>query len=410
MDARIFSFLVERNATVARPFLNVLPQSYRHAIPLPSVFHCSEYVDAQSQPFFENIELLIGPGQSDLALERRSDQSSQLYCSLFGWPHHLLVNQTKEPSVTYDAKHLLSASSLAKVDFVSTTVAPGSCLFVPAGWTNGVQLNNSISLVFTLKKIEAPASDGTDYEPLPCTATGESTLDNIQFAVLDTFNVSEIGLVVYFYQYLNPPMFDKEFTPETFLEEFSNDKNVSQLIVKWTPDLSKLIQETLFKHLDINSDGKFSADDYFEIKQSTVARIQKSIFDVLEQLRQAVLTQYNDLSVTISKLTQQISNLGSEADPQAAVESMLDSLPEGMKEKLREKNAVIGDALDKINRRKEKSKRLTNNSERTREDDASLLFDQNLGEQDQSVVNGGEEEEIVAEPTNNTDGSQRTEL
>ena len=376
----------------------MLPQSYRHALPLLSVFHCSEYVYAKSEPFFENVELLVGPGQSDWALERRSDQSSQLYCSLFGWPHHLLVNQTKQSTITYDSNYLLSTTNLADVDFVSTTLAPGSCLFVPAGWTNGVQLNNSISFIFTLKKMEASVSNGSDYEPLPCTPTGESTLDTLQFSVSDSFNISDIGLVVYFYQYLNPPMFDKEFTADTFLEEFRSDKNVSQLIMKWTPELNKLIRETLFKNLDINRDDKFSADDYFDIKQSNIQQIQHSIYQVLDQLRQTVLAQYNDLNSTITKIAQQLGNIGTEANSQEALESMLDGLPESVKEKLREKNVNIGDVLDRVNRAKDRPKRPTGNPQRTREDDATLLFDQTPDEQGQSTVNGDEEEEIIAEP------------
>ena len=207
---------------------------------------------------------------------------SQLYCSLYGWPHFILVDQTKQPTITYDAQTLLSQDNLAAVEFFSTSLGPGTCLFVPPDWVTGVQLNNSISLVFTFNKIEKSMKNETDDELLPCTQTGETTLESIDFDISDKFNVTEYGLIAYFYQYLNPPIFDQQYSSETFLDYIREDKNVSQLIMNWTPELIKLFKVKLFKQLDINNDRKFSVDDYFDIKESNLKQIQTSIYNILE--------------------------------------------------------------------------------------------------------------------------------
>lgn len=366
------------------------------------MFQCNEHVDPNSTPFFHNVELLIGPGQTDYPLETLSDLYASLYCSLYGWPNFIALNRTKESSFTYDAETLLSQDNLADVDFISTTVAPGSCLFVPPGWTVGSLLNNSISVVFSVQRRDPPPKTETDWDPWPCSTTSETTLESIPFEINDPFNVMDIGLVVYFYQYLNPPVFDQQFTAETFFEHFRQDKNVSQIVVKWTPDLIKLIKESLFVQLDINHDNKFSSDDYFDIKKSNLKQIQNSIYEILENLRQTVLTQYGDINATLTKLATQLGSVAGSADPRQTIESIIDELPDAIKMKLREKNSDVAELLDKIDRKKKTGKK--------RQDDTTLLFDQTNSNDEMSTSSQGnvdQEEEIIAEPSTIDDDEQR---
>ena len=85
--------------------MNVLPQSYRNALPLLSIFHCRELIQSTSSPFFHNIELMLGPGQTELPLNRQSTEFSQLYCSLHGSPYFLLINQPNSPQLHTMHKH-----------------------------------------------------------------------------------------------------------------------------------------------------------------------------------------------------------------------------------------------------------------------------------------------------------------
>jgi hypothetical protein len=347
----LFVFLlVESNETVNTPFVNVLPRSYRDALPFLSIFHCRELIQPTSSPFFHNIELILGPGQTELPLNRQSTEFSQLYCSLHGSPHFLLINQTKQPAITYDVQTLLSQNNLDDVDFLLTSLTPGTCLFVPSDWVIGAQLNNSISLVFTLKTIRNKPDD----EFLPCTKTGELTLDRIQFTIEDQFNISTIGLIVYFYQYLNPPMFDREYTSEKFFRYFQGDKNVSQLILKWTPKLIDLIQNKLFQQLDINHDEIYSIADYFAIKKSIMNQLEKSILEILEEIRETLLAQYQELSETMKKITQQSGIDGLDDDDKETLLTMIENLPEPTKKSLKQNNINIKDVLDKIKSAKSK--------------------------------------------------------
>jgi hypothetical protein len=371
-------------------------------------------MDSSSGHFFHNVELLIGPGQSELDLERKSSSHSQLYCSLYGWPHFILINQTKQPDIVYNSSRIVTDENLTDVDFLSAKLPPGSCLFVPPDWVVGIQLNNSISLIFTLTAIDVPStSNDDDYRLLPCTSTDPSTLDMIEFSIRDEFNLTDIGLIVYFYQYLNPPRFDRQYTAETFFEQFRDDKNVSQLIMNWTPELSELIRVTLFKQLDINNDDKFSSDDYFDIKRSNIRSIQNGIFDVLEQIRHTVLGQYNDFTRSISKLTDELASLDTANKSQAILESMIETLPDSVKEILRETNVNVRELMDKSDRKKEKSKRLSStDGQQRRIDDVELLFDRNSNEQTQSNVDENEhdEEEIIAEPNIMDENIHRADL
>ncbi|CAF2979370.1 unnamed protein product [Rotaria sp. Silwood2] len=410
-DRNLLSYLqaIESKQTTAYPFVNILPQSYRNAIPLLSIFRCSELVYSKPKLFFHNIELIIGPGQDELSLERQSNMFSQLYCSLYGWPQFILINQTKQSMITYDSETLLSQDNLADIEYFSTSLAPGHCLFVPSDWITGAQLNNSISIVFTLKKIEKPIVNENNDNLLPCTHTGAAVLETIEFTIIDTFNISDIGLIVYFYQYLNPPMFDREYTRETFFDHFREDQNVSKLIMNWTPELTKLIKNTLFDDLDINNDGKFSADDYFDIKQTGMQRIQNSIYDILETLRQIVLTQFNELNATIIKMTEKFENVGMNENMNDDLEDLIKNLPESVKEQLKKNNVSLEDALHKL--KKDKPKRPSIDKQRVREDDASILFEKEQLEELIETLDLDQEEEITAEPIINEDEPpHRTDL
>ncbi|CAF1301845.1 unnamed protein product [Rotaria sp. Silwood1] len=408
-DRNLLSYLqaIESNQTTAYPFHNTLPKSYLNAIPLLSIFHCSELINSNS--FFHNIELIIGPGQTELSLERQSNMFSQLYCVLNGWPHFILVDQTKQSTITYNAQTLLSQDNLADVKYFSTNLVPGDCLFVPPDWVTGAQLNNSISLLFTLKKIEKPSESTTNDEPLPCTPTSETTLDTVEFTIVDKFNMSDMGLLIYFYQYLNPPIFDIKYTRETFFDHFRQDRNVSKIIFKWTPDLISLIKNTLFDELDINNDETFTIDDYFDIKQTSTQRIQNSVYEILETLRQSVLKQFNEVNETIAKISKKFETEGLNENMNEALQDLLAALPESVKEKLQESNVNVEDVLYKL--KHEKPKRPSINKERVRVDDASILFDQDQSEEMILDLGADQEEDIIAEPIIKEDElSHRTDL
>jgi hypothetical protein len=293
---------------------------------------------------------MLGPGQTELPLNRQFTEFSQLYCSLHGSPYFLLINQTKQPAITYDAQTLLSQDNLDDVDFFLTSLPSGSCLFLPSDWVIGAQLNNSISIIFTLKVI----NNKLDDEFLPCTKTNQLTLDKIQFEIEDLFNISTIGLIIYYYQHLNPPMFDREYTSETFFRYFQEDKNVSQLIMKWTPKLIDLIQTKLFQQLDINHDERFSIADFFSIKQSTMPELEKSMSTILDEIRQTILEQYQELTETIKKISQQSGIDGLDDEDKETLLTMIENLPEPVKKNLKQNNINIKDVLKKIKNAKSK--------------------------------------------------------
>lgn len=347
--------------------------------------------------FFHNIELIVGPGQTELPIERQSEMFSKLYCSLYGWPQFILLNPTK---LTYDEEILLTRENLSDVDFSFTRLQPGTCLYVPPDWISGAQLNNSISLVYTLKTIEKTIQNETDNQPLPCTSTNSTTLNKINFTISDKFNGDEIGFIVYFYQYLNPPVFDKQYTNETFLEYFQQDRNVSQLVMKWTPALTTLIKTKLFKQLDVNNDDKFSAADYFDIKRTHLAQVQGAIHNILEELQQAVVSQYNELNEAIVKMTQQAGNLAADENTEDNVLDIIASLPDIIKEKLKETNFNAQDFLDKMNDKRPKRPRRNRDQDRhnTRDDGASMFFYADQIEDITYADDQEQEEEIMAEP------------
>lgn len=325
-------------------------------------------------------------------------------------PHVVLINQSKQPTVTYDAQKLLAEdSNLADVEFSLASLEPNFCLFVPSDWVIGGQLNNSISLVFTLNKIEKSIVSDAEEEPLPCTATGTSKLETIEFSMVDTFNLTEIGLIVYFYQYLNPPIFDKKFTRNTFFEEVQQDKNVSQLIMKWTPELTNLIKLNLFDQLDINHDEKFSSDDYFEIKQENLLKLQNSILDILERIRHNVLAQYNELNEGIVKITETFGNMESEENFEETLRSMMENLPEQVKEQLKQ-NPDIEKILEKGKPKRPRRPPMGKNAHVRKRTD-SMIFEEEENKQTIPTVDQEIEEEITAEPiTNGEQESHRTDL
>ncbi|CAF3733604.1 unnamed protein product [Rotaria sordida] len=397
-DLNLLSYLqaIESHETVIYPFISILPQSYRNAIPILSIFHCKELIYSKSNSFFHNIELIIGPDRTELPFERQSNMYSQLYCSLYGWPHFILINQTKQSTITYDSQTLLSQQNLVDVEYFLTSLAPGNCLFLPPDWVTGAQLNNSISLLFTLKKIEKIIVNETISESLSCTHTDATTFDTVKFTISDTFNISDIGLIVYFYQYLNPPIFDITYTRETFLEHFRQDRNVSEIIIKWTPELIDLINNTLFNQLDLNHDEKFNVDDYFDIKRTSIQPLQNSILEILEKLRQTVIAQYNDISETITKFSQTFENIGMNENMNEALEELLQTLPETVKAKFKENNINFDDVLNQV--KNKRPKRPSINKQNVREDDTSILFDKDLDEDIISTDDLDQEEEITAEP------------
>jgi hypothetical protein len=287
---------------------------------------------------------MIGPGQTELPLNRQSTEFSQLYCSLYGSPYFLLINQTKQTAITYDGQTLLSQDNLADVDFFLTSLPSGSCLFLPRDWVIGGQLNNSISIVFTLANIK----DKPDDEFLPCTKTGRLTLDQLQFEIEDSFNMTAIGLIVYYYQILNPPVFDREYDSETFFRYFKDDKNVSQLIMKWTPKLINLIKIKLFQQLDINHDEIFNINDYFSIKTSDMPELKESTGAIFEEIHQTILAQYQELTDTIKRITRDSEMHGFDDEDKGTILTMLENLPEPVKKNLKHSNINIKDVTEKI--------------------------------------------------------------
>ncbi|CAF3735475.1 unnamed protein product [Rotaria socialis] len=410
-DRNLLSYLqaIETNETFVSPFVSVLPHSYRNALQLLSVFHCDELIHPTVLSFFHNIELIVGPGQTELPIERQSDMFSKLYCSLYGSPQFILLDPTK---LTYDAEILLTQENLSDTGFSSTRLQSGTCLYVPPDWIAGAQLNNSISLVYTLKTIENKIQNETDNQPLLCTSVNSTTLNKIDFTISDEFNGDEIGFIVYFYQYLNPPVFDRHYTNETFFEYFQQDRNVSQLVMKWTPALTTLIKTTLFKQLDVNKDDKFSAADYFAIKRTHLTHIQGEIHNILEELRQVVISQYNELNEAIVKMTQQAGNLGSDENAEDNVLDILASLPDIIKEKLKEIDFNGQAILDKMKDKRPKRPSRNRDQDRhsTRDDDASMLFDKDQNEDIIYADDQEEEEEITAEPFITEKEPHRTDL
>lgn len=255
-----------------------------------------------------------------------------------------------------------------------------------------------------MRKIEKPTSDD---EPIACTTTGETTIDNIDFDIEDKFNVTEIGLVVYFYQYLNPPMFDKQFDSKEFFQQLQSDRNISQLVMKWTPELTNLIKKTLFNRLDLNQDGQFSIDDYFEVKRSNLLDMQNGVLEILEKLRTIIVEQYQELNATITKFTEQVRTAGVEGTTGETLDALIDELPDAIKSKLAEKNVNVKEAIDKVKQKKPKP---STTKQRVREDDPSVFFDEKQGDEADTIVNQEEEEEITAEPVANITEPHRTDL
>lgn len=335
-----FDILVESNETIESPFINVLPQSYRSALPLPSIFHCREFIHPSTDPFFHNIELILGPGQTELSFQRSLIEYSQFYCSLYGSPNVLLVNRT-------NSKHLLE-DSLTDVNYISTSLTPGTCLFIPSDWLMGVQLNNSISILFTFETMLGKSDER-------CTKIEQVTLDQIPFSIEDQLNISAINLMIYFYQYLNLPTLDQEYTSARFLHRFQTDQNISQLVIEWTPELIKLIELELFPRLDVNSDERFSIEDYFDLRQSNLKEIEGNLPMIFEDIRRMILIQYTELSETIKRISQQVSTDGFDDDDKERLINMINNLPESVKQNLRgKKNMDINEILNKIYQTKSK--------------------------------------------------------
>ncbi|CAF1111863.1 unnamed protein product [Didymodactylos carnosus] len=388
----------ETNTTLVRPFVNVMPQSYRYGLHLLSIFNCQEYL-AKSN--FESIDLIIGPGPlAELPLGKMSDYG-RLYCSLHGWPHFLMIDQTKNPNVEYNEDTLLSEHDLSSVEFGRTTVAPGTCLFIPSDWMTGIRLNNSISFVITLKTISS------NNESLTCTPTTTNlTLNNVNFTVKDSFNISKIALLVYFYQYLQAPFLEKRYTVDEFYSHARNDKNLTKLVLQWTPELEKLIEHDLFKELDINNDSYFDIKDYYAIKQPMLDDIHRNINEILEKLRLNVVEQYKELNASLSKVREQMSSQNVMEDiMKINMEQLIEKLPQDVKDKLLEQNIDIKQFLNSLLNKQNDDTTIAGRRKRRKEnegkqrhlvDESTILFDDT--EFDIDNVDLDEEEEITAEP------------
>jgi hypothetical protein len=160
-------------------------------------------------------------------------------------------------------------------------------------------------------------------------------------------------------------MFDKEFTNEIFFDYFREDKNISQLIMKWTPELIELIKIKLFQQLDINLVEKFS-------------------IEILEEIRQTILLQYNELSETMKKIIQQSENHELNDNDEEILETMIENLPDLVKERFEQNNINVIEVLNKI--KSKKSKRSSTNKQRVKD-----------GKQSNLTVNQDQEEEITTE-------------
>jgi len=156
-------------------------------------------------------------------------------------------------------------------------------------------------------------------------------------------------------------MFDKEYTSELFFNDFQNDKNISKLILIWTPELIDLIKIKLFQQLDINHDEIFNINDYFDIKQFDVNQLQISIFEILEEIRRTVAVQYNQFYEIMKKIKQQSGNYELDENDKETLEIMLENLPEEVKEKFKRNNMNVKDVLNKI--KSKKSKRSSTNKQ-----------------------------------------------
>jgi predicted transcriptional regulator len=156
-------------------------------------------------------------------------------------------------------------------------------------------------------------------------------------------------------------MFDKEYTSELFFDDFQNDKNISKLILIWTPELIDLIKIKLFQQLDINHDEIFNINDYFDIKQFDVNQLQISIFEILEEIRRTVAVQYNQFYEIMKKIKQQSGNYELDENDKETLEIMLENLPEEVKEKFKQNNMNVKDVLNKI--KSKKSKRSSTNKQ-----------------------------------------------
>lgn len=211
----------------------------------------------------------------------------------------------------------------------------------------GSQLNNSIILLFTFQTMLGKSDER-------CTKIEQVTLDEIPFSIEDQLNISSIHLMLYFYQYLNPPIFDQEYSSQKFLQQFQVDRNISQLVIEWTPELIELIEHELFQRLDINDDQRFSLEDYIDLREKNLKEIEENLPKLFEDIHRMILQQYNQLSETIQRISHQVSTDGFDDDDKKALINMINNLPESVKQNFRRKNMDINEILNKIYQTKSK--------------------------------------------------------
>jgi mRNA-degrading endonuclease RelE of RelBE toxin-antitoxin system len=87
---------------------------------------------------------------------------------------------------------------------------------------------------------------------------------------------------------------------------------------------------------------------------------------------------------------------------------MMESLPDQVKERLKEKNVNVQELLNKV--KEKKPKRPSTDKQRVRDDDSSILFDKNQDEEIMLTVDQDQEEEITAEPNFIENEPHRTDL
>ncbi|CAF1042315.1 unnamed protein product [Didymodactylos carnosus] len=322
---------VETNTTLSiLPFVSDMPQSYLKQIPLFDLFNCNELIDNN---YFSTIELIVGPGEAELPLEYIANHG-QLFCSLYGRPQFIMINQTTQNiEEKYNKQTLLSLKTdeLSKIDYEQTTLDPGSCIFVPIDWILGVHFNNSILFAITFKEVLRDAFDH-------CTPTNKTlTLSDINWLMSDTLNLTDLQLLVHFYRYLTADT--PSYNSSKFLTYAREDKNFAGPILNWTPEIERLIGDNFFHHLDVNNDGYFDINDYYSLKtRALVNETIKKLNNTLEKLKLSIVDQYKDLRKSIAQLADELKNTASpeqvKAKAKQNIQQIMSLLPSAVRDNL----------------------------------------------------------------------------
>ena len=109
-------------------------------------------------------------------------------------------------------------------------------------------------------------------------------------------------------------------------------------------------------------------------------------------------------------MTQQFENLGFQENARENLESVIENLPDEVKQQLIEKNIKVKEFLDNAKYKRPKRPSTNKQQQHVREDDASILFDKKENDDIISIIDPDQEEEITAEPIINETKPQRTDL